>query len=48
VCSPIFDAFLENPSFNSLFAVANSIDASKDTLTIAVPAVPVKYVDPKL
>ncbi|KAL9716701.1 hypothetical protein Ac2012v2_001154 [Leucoagaricus gongylophorus] len=35
-----FSVYLENPTFNSVYGVANNVDASKGTLTIEVPAVP--------
>ncbi|KAF5352530.1 hypothetical protein D9756_006210 [Leucocoprinus leucothites] len=35
-----FSVYLQNPTFNSVFGVANNVDASLGTLTIQVPAVP--------
>jgi len=35
-----FSVFLKNPTFNSVYGIANSVDASLGTLTLAVPLVP--------
>lgn len=40
--SSTFSVFLQNPTFNSVYGVANNVDASKGTLTIQIPAVPSK------
>jgi len=36
-----FSVFLKNPTFNDVFGVANSVDATLGTITIAIPSVPV-------
>jgi len=34
--------YLQNPTFNNVYAIANNVDASKGTLTVQIPAVPAK------